>query len=90
MAKRAAAKGAMMVLDIKGRDLVTCLPFRPAVVKPNLSEFLATFPAPRSAYPGAAYPGATSANTASSADALRAHVQEYAVAGRNDTARSLS
>lgn len=66
MARRAAAKGAMMVLDIKGRDLVTCLPFRPAVVKPNLSEFLATFPAPGAAYPGAA--------------ALRAHVQGYAVA----------
>lgn len=85
MAKRAAAKGAMMVLDIKGRDLVTCLPFRPAVVKPNLSEFLATFPAargafPGAAYPGAAYPGAASATASASAAALRAHVQGYAVA----------
>ena len=74
MAKRAAAKGAMMVLDIKGKDLVSCLPFRPAVVKPNLSEFLATFPAPRGASvsaSAAAYPGA---------EALRAHVQGYAIA----------
>ncbi len=47
MVRRASAKGAMTVLDIKGRDLVTCLPFRPAVVKPNLSDFLATFPAPK-------------------------------------------
>jgi fructose-1-phosphate kinase PfkB-like protein len=79
MAKRAAAKGAMMVLDIKGRDLVTCLPFRPAVVKPNLSEFLATFPAARGASSnasGGAFPGVAAASAA----ALRAHVQEYAVA----------
>ena len=46
MVERAAAHGALIVLDIKGKDLLACLPFRPAVVKPNLSEFLGTFPAP--------------------------------------------
>ena len=54
MVKRASAQGLMTLLDIKGRDLVACLPFRPAVVKPNLSEFLATFPAPGGASAGAA------------------------------------
>lgn len=71
MAKRASAKGVMMVLDIKGKDLVTCLPYRPAVVKPNLSEFLATFPAARGANPGVARIGEAT---------LRAHVQGYAAA----------
>ena len=66
MMKRASAQGLMTLLDIKGRDLVACLPFRPAVVKPNLSEFLATFPAPGGASAGAA--------------ALRTHVQDYAKA----------
>jgi fructose-1-phosphate kinase PfkB-like protein len=40
MARRAAAQGVLTVLDIKGKDLAACLPFRPAVVKPNLAEFL--------------------------------------------------
>ncbi|HWR10848.1 MAG TPA: PfkB family carbohydrate kinase [Rectinemataceae bacterium] len=66
MAKKAAARGVMMVLDIKGKDLVTCLPHRPRVVKPNLGEFLATFPAP----------GGAKADSAT----LRAHVQECALA----------
>ncbi|MCX7028334.1 MAG: PfkB family carbohydrate kinase [Spirochaetes bacterium] len=44
MARRAAALGVMTVLDIKGKDLAACLPFRPAVVKPNLAEFLAGLP----------------------------------------------
>ncbi|PKL06335.1 MAG: tagatose-6-phosphate kinase, partial [Spirochaetae bacterium HGW-Spirochaetae-9] len=48
----------------KGKDLVTSLISRPAIVKPNLSEFLATFPPP----------GGAAAGTAS----LRAHVQTYA------------
>ena len=62
LTKRAAARNVMMILDVKGKDLVTSLPSRPVVVKPNLSEFLATFPAPGGA--GAA--------------ALRAHVHNYA------------
>jgi len=44
MTRRAAAAGALVVLDIKGADLLASLPFRPAVVKPNLSELLATWP----------------------------------------------
>ena len=66
MASRAAAKGAMVVLDIKGRDLVACLPFRPTVVKPNLDEFLATFPAPQ--------------GSRASCAALRTHIHAYAKA----------
>ncbi len=66
MARRAAGRGLTIFLDIKGKDLVTSLPSRPAVVKPNLSEFLATFPAP-----GRAGAGAGEA-------ALRAHVHDYA------------
>ena len=66
MAKRASAHGAVTLLDIKGRDLVACLSFRPTVVKPNLSEFLATFPAPGGA---SASPGA-----------IRAHVHAHALA----------
>jgi tagatose 6-phosphate kinase len=45
MARRAREAGRLLVLDIKGRDLVSCLPHRPAVIKPNLAEFLATWPA---------------------------------------------
>jgi len=43
MAKRAAAAGKRIVLDIKGKDLTGCLPFRPLVVKPNLEELLQTY-----------------------------------------------
>lgn len=64
MARRAAERGLKIFLDIKGKDLVTSLPSRPVVVKPNLSEFLATFPAPGGAGAGEA--------------ALRAHVHDYA------------
>ncbi len=46
---RAAEKGIMTVLDIKGNDLLSSLPFRPSVAKPNLAELLATFPAPENA-----------------------------------------
>lgn len=42
MARRAAARGVMTLLDIKGADLAACLPFRPAAVKPNLHELLAS------------------------------------------------
>ncbi len=43
MARRAAGAGKRIILDIKGRDLLDCLPFRPAVVKPNLEELLQTY-----------------------------------------------
>ncbi|MDP2791160.1 MAG: PfkB family carbohydrate kinase [Rectinemataceae bacterium] len=64
MVRRATGCGLTVLLDIKGIDLVTSLASRPAVVKPNLSEFLATFPAP----------GGTGVGVA----ALRAHVHDYA------------
>lgn len=44
-AARAAGKG--VVLDVRGPDLVACLPFAPDVVKPNYEELVATFFAPR-------------------------------------------
>lgn len=66
MVKRASAQGLMTLLDIKGRDLVASLPFRPVVVKPNLGEFLATFP--------------TRGGAHASAAVLRSHVQDYAKA----------
>lgn len=41
--KRSAEEGKLVVLDIKGNDLVESLPFRPSVIKPNLPEFCSTF-----------------------------------------------
>jgi len=43
LARRAAAAGKKIVLDIKGRDLLDCLPYRPLLVKPNLEELLQTY-----------------------------------------------
>jgi 1-phosphofructokinase/tagatose 6-phosphate kinase len=43
---RTSAAGALLVLDIRGKDLLDCLPSKPAIVKPNLSELLATWPLP--------------------------------------------
>ena len=43
MAERAAAAGKRLFLDIKGQDLLGCLPYRPLVVKPNLEELLQTY-----------------------------------------------
>jgi len=43
MAKRAATAGKRLVLDIKGRDLLDSLAYRPLVVKPNLEELLQTY-----------------------------------------------
>ena len=44
MVRRARSSGLLVVLDIKGRDLLSCLPERPDIVKPNLHELLATWP----------------------------------------------
>lgn len=44
MAQRARAAGLPFVLDVKGPDLLACLPHRPLVAKPNLQEFLSTWP----------------------------------------------
>jgi 1-phosphofructokinase/tagatose 6-phosphate kinase len=73
MAEAAAEAGKLLVLDIKGSDLLAALPFRPRVVKPNLAELLATWPAATNNYSGT---GKT--YTADSAAALRAHVEALA------------
>ncbi len=41
--RQAKELGLNIVLDVKGHDLTSCLPFGPDIVKPNLSEFTATF-----------------------------------------------
>ncbi|GHU65215.1 1-phosphofructokinase [Spirochaetia bacterium] len=43
MVRMAKAKGLRVVLDIRGKDLLNSLPYRPDVIKPNLYEFAATF-----------------------------------------------
>jgi 1-phosphofructokinase family hexose kinase len=42
MARLATEAGKHLYLDIKGTDLLACLPYRPAAVKPNLEELLQT------------------------------------------------
>jgi len=46
MTRLAKVAGLLVVLDVKGADLLSALPFRPLVVKPNLAEFLSTWPLP--------------------------------------------
>ncbi len=41
--REANETGTFVLLDIKGEDLLSCLPYRPDVIKPNLSEFVETF-----------------------------------------------
>jgi fructose-1-phosphate kinase PfkB-like protein len=43
MASRSARAGKRLYLDLKGPDLLACLPFSPAAIKPNLEELLATW-----------------------------------------------
>ena len=40
----AACAGVPAVLDLRGEDLKASLPFQPLAAKPNLQEFLATYP----------------------------------------------
>jgi len=47
MVEQAKRAGAMVVLDVRGSDLVRSLPHRPDVIKPNFSEFVGTFLADR-------------------------------------------
>jgi 1-phosphofructokinase/tagatose 6-phosphate kinase len=44
MLRLAAEAGVPSVVDIRGEDLKASLPFHPWVAKPNLQEFLATYP----------------------------------------------
>ncbi len=46
LARLAAEAGKKMVLDLKGPALLSCLPFRPTIAKPNLEELVGTFPIP--------------------------------------------
>ena len=41
--KEAKEAGKFVLLDIRGEDLLSCLPCRPDVIKPNFSEFVETF-----------------------------------------------
>jgi len=41
--REAKEAGKFVLLDIKGEDLLSCLPYRPDVIKPNFSEFVETF-----------------------------------------------
>jgi Fructose-1-phosphate kinase and related fructose-6-phosphate kinase (PfkB) len=51
IARLAQERGKRLILDIKGADLESCLPFRPLVAKPNLEELLQTYyPAAAEAY----------------------------------------
>lgn len=43
MVERAKQNGALVILDVKGRDLTESLRYSPDIIKPNLSEFVATF-----------------------------------------------
>lgn len=65
MTREARAAGLLVVLDLRGRDLLACLPEGPQVVKPNLEELLATVPPP---------PGAGSRK-----GGLREHVRSLAL-----------
>jgi 1-phosphofructokinase/tagatose 6-phosphate kinase len=43
MVRKAKEAGRKVALDLRGRDLVQCLPWKPDVIKPNLAEFFSTF-----------------------------------------------
>ena len=43
MVAQARAKALRVILDIRGRDLLECLPLKPDIIKPNLVEFVSTF-----------------------------------------------
>ena len=43
MVKEARERGLRIILDVRGQDLINSLPFKPDILKPNLSEFVGTF-----------------------------------------------
>jgi 1-phosphofructokinase/tagatose 6-phosphate kinase len=43
MVKKAKEKGMVVILDIRGKDLVESLQYQPDIIKPNLLEFALTF-----------------------------------------------
>jgi len=43
MVSTAHTQGCRIILDVRGQDLIKCLPLGPYLVKPNLYEFISTF-----------------------------------------------
>jgi len=43
MVRAAKERGLTVILDVKGADLKNSLPYGPDIIKPNLSEFVATY-----------------------------------------------
>jgi 1-phosphofructokinase/tagatose 6-phosphate kinase len=43
MVRHAKEAGCFVILDIRGKDLITSLAYKPDVIKPNLLEFVETF-----------------------------------------------
>ena len=43
MVRLAKTKSCLVILDVKGDDLINSLPFKPDIIKPNLFEFVSTF-----------------------------------------------
>ncbi len=43
LVERSRGEGKLVVLDIKGKDLIRSLPCSPSLIKPNLPEFCSTF-----------------------------------------------
>jgi fructose-1-phosphate kinase PfkB-like protein len=79
LARRAKAAGKLVLLDIKGADLLASLSARPTVVKPNLAELLATWPLRGEGMDGIeelepAENAKASAKASGREEALRAHV----------------
>ncbi|MCF0237779.1 MAG: hypothetical protein HUK24_04185 [Sphaerochaetaceae bacterium] len=44
MVRDSRLRGKTVILDLKGEDLISCLPYYPNIVKPNLEELNETFP----------------------------------------------
>jgi fructose-1-phosphate kinase PfkB-like protein len=43
MVRNAKEKGARIILDVKGKDLIESLKYEPDIIKPNLDEFIDTY-----------------------------------------------
>jgi 1-phosphofructokinase family hexose kinase len=73
MVQTAKLRGALVIVDIRGADLVRSLAYQPDVVKPNFAEFVATFlPGKRQAAHASTGP-----SVAAVRDQMRQLSQEY-------------
>ena len=43
MVNKAKTENRRVILDVRGKDLIESLPFKPDIIKPNLEEFISTF-----------------------------------------------